>query len=282
MLTVNSIAGVRQQIQSWRQQGRSIAFVPTMGHLHAGHLSLVEQAKRQTDKVVVSIFVNPMQFGPNEDFDRYPRTLNEDSAKLQGVDADLLFAPPVEEVYPLGHSAATRVEVPGVSEGLCAEKRPGHFTGVATVVAKLFNIVQPDMALFGEKDYQQLQVIRRMVADLCFAIEIIGVPIVREFDGLAMSSRNSYLNDAERNIAPQLYQVLKQTADTLAKGARDYIRLEQAGLADLKTAGFEPEYFAIRQAELLTAPHEDAAKLVILAAAKLGQTRLIDNLELSL
>lgn len=281
MLTVNSIAAVRQQIQAWRQQGLSIAFVPTMGNLHAGHLALVEQAKQQADKVVVSIFVNPMQFGPNEDFDRYPRTLDEDSAKLEAAAADLLFAPPVEEIYPHGHVQATHIEVPEITEILEGEQRPGHFAGVATVVAKLFNIVQADKALFGEKDYQQLQVIRQMAADLCIPIEIIGVATVRESDGLAMSSRNGYLSQSERAVAPKLYQALKQAADALIQGERDYAGLEQAGMAALKQVGFEPEYFAIRAAETLQPPHGNGAGLVVLVAAKLGTTRLIDNLSLS-
>ena len=280
MLTVNSIAAVRQQIQAWRQQGLSIAFVPTMGNLHAGHLALVEQARQQADKVVVSIFVNPMQFGPNEDFDRYPRTLDEDSAKLEAT-IDLLFAPPVEEIYPHGHVQATHIEVPEITGILEGEQRPGHFTGVATVVAKLFNIVQADKALFGEKDYQQLQVIRQMAADLCIPIEIIGVATVRESDGLAMSSRNGYLTQSERAVAPKLYQALKQAADALIQGERDYAGLEQSGMAALKQVGFEPEYFAIRAAETLQAPHGNGVGLVVLVAAKLGTTRLIDNLSLS-
>ena len=209
METVNTIAAMRQRVAAWRRADERIAFVPTMGNLHAGHIHLVTQAMAMADRVVCSIFVNPMQFGPNEDFERYPRTLAEDSAKLQQVKADLLFAPPVEEVYPSGHKAATQLSVPGVSEGLCGASRPGHFVGVATVVAKLFNIVQADVALFGEKDYQQLQVIRHMVADLCFPIEIMGVPTVREADGLAMSSRNGYLSREERVKAPAIYRSLR-------------------------------------------------------------------------
>ncbi len=282
MLTVNSIIELRQQIRVWRQQGQRIAFVPTMGNLHDGHLRLVEQAKQHADRIVVSIFVNPLQFGPGEDFDSYPRTLAADSARLEQVAADLLFAPPVEEVYPRGHGAATQVEVPEVSEGLCAESRPGHFTGVATVVAKLFNMVQPDCALFGEKDYQQLQVIRRMVADLCFAVEIIAVPTMREADGLAMSSRNGYLSAAEREIAPKLYQALQLVAQGLAQGRRDFAVLEQQGAEHLEAAGFVPEYFSIRQADSLKVAEPDMAEVIVLAAARLGKPRLIDNLACSL
>lgn len=282
MQTVDSIAALRRQLSNWRQQGKTIAFVPTMGNLHAGHLALVEQARQRADKVVVSIFVNPMQFGPNEDFERYPRTLEDDIAKLKTAAADLLFTPQVEEIYPAGHAHATRVEVPGLSQGLCAEQRPGHFTGVATVVAKLFNIVQPDVALFGEKDYQQLLVVRRVVANLCFPIEVIGVATVRESDGLAMSSRNGYLDRAEREIAPKLYQALKCAAEKLKQGGFDYAALELEGMDALKTAGFEPEYFTIRDAVTLQPPTADASEVVILAAAKLGQTRLIDNLSQSL
>ncbi len=278
MLTIDSISALRQQLNHWRQQGNSIAFVPTMGNLHAGHLALVEQARLRADKVVVSIFVNPLQFGPNEDFEHYPRTLEDDAAKLKSAAADLLFTPKVEEIYPAGHEQATRVEVPGVSQGLCGEQRPGHFTGVATVVAKLFNLVQPDVALFGEKDYQQLLVIRRMVVDLCFPIEVIGVATERDSDGLAMSSRNGYLSQAERQIAPKLYQALKQAADKLKQGRIDFTVLEQEGIEVLKSAGFEPEYFAIRDAATLLTPSPDTSGVVILAAAKLGQTRLIDNL----
>ncbi len=282
MQTVNSIVELRRQIKAWRQHGQRIAFVPTMGNLHAGHLALVEQAKQHADRVVVSIFVNPMQFGPGEDFDSYPRTLAADSVKLEQVAIDLLFAPSVEEVYPHGHGVASQIEVPEASEGLCAESRPGHFSGVATVVAKLFNMVQPDCALFGEKDYQQLQVIRRMVADLCFPIEIVAVPTKREADGLAMSSRNGYLSVVEREIAPRLHQALQQVTQGLKQGRRDYVALEQEGAEFLVAAGFVPEYFTIRQADTLQAAEPGMPELIVLAAAKLGKTRLIDNLDCSL
>jgi len=282
MRTVNLIADLRQQVKAWRQQGQKIAFVPTMGNLHAGHMALVEQARQHADKVVVSIFVNPMQFGPDEDFDCYPRSLAADSVKLDQAATDLLFAPPVEEVYPRGHGVASQIDVPEVSEGLCGASRPGHFTGVATVVAKLFNMVQPDYALFGEKDYQQLQVIRRMVADLCFPVDIIVVPTTREADGLAMSSRNGYLSADERETAPKLYQVMQQVVQGLAQGRRDYAALEQEGLGVLEAAGFVSEYFSIRQAGSLKLAQPGMTELVILVAAKLGKTRLIDNLACSL
>lgn len=282
MRTVNSTAELREQVGAWRRQGDKIAFVPTMGNLHAGHLALVERAKQHADRVVVSIFVNPLQFGPGEDFDSYPRTLAADAEKLEQVATDLLFAPSAAEVYPQGHAVASQIEVPEVSQGLCGESRPGHFAGVATVVAKLFNMVQPDVALFGEKDYQQLQVIRRMVADLCFPIEIIGVPTMREADGLAMSSRNGYLSSVERSAAPKLYQALLEVRQELVQGRADFATLEQQGIALLEVAGFEPEYFSIRQAGSLQPAEPGMSELIILAASKLGKTRLIDNLACSL
>jgi pantoate--beta-alanine ligase len=282
MNTVNSIAAVRQQLAAWRRAGERIAFVPTMGNLHAGHIHLVTQAKAMADRVVCSIFVNPMQFGPNEDFERYPRTLMEDSVKLQQAGADLLFAPPVEEIYPAGHKAATHVAVSGVSEGLCGASRPGHFVGVATVVAKLFNIVQADIAFFGEKDYQQLQVIRQMVGDLCFPIEIIGVPTVREADGLAMSSRNGYLSVAERAAAPVVYQSLLAAAERVRAGERDFRRIEADAVANLTSQGFEPDYFAIAHSQTLKPAVAGDLSLRLLVAARLGKTRLIDNIALSL
>ncbi len=278
MRTLESVTALRSRLQDWRQAGDRIAFVPTMGNLHAGHLALVEQAKQHGRRVVASIFVNPMQFGPGEDFERYPRTLAQDQARLKAAVADLLFAPAVAQIYPAGLERASRVEVPGLSEALEGEKRPGHFAGVATVVAKLFNMVQPDVALFGEKDYQQLLVIRRMAADLCFPVEIIAVPTVREADGLALSSRNGYLSRAERARAPVLYQTLRQSADRLARGARDFAALEEAGREALDAAGFAAEYFAIRAADTLAPPTPQTAEVVILAAARLGTTRLIDNI----
>lgn len=282
MQQFDSIAEVRAWVQACRQLGERVALVPTMGNLHAGHIKLVTEARQRAERVVVSIFVNPMQFGPNEDFDRYPRTLAEDSRQLVEAGADALFTPSVAEVYPHGHDLVTKIEVPQVSAGMCGDARPGHFAGVATVVAKLFNMVQPDVALFGCKDYQQLQVIRRMVSDLCFPIGIIGVPTVREADGLAMSSRNGYLSPEERTQASMLYQVLSETQASIAAGSRDFVALEQAANARLAGAGFEPEYVNIRDASSLALPSADSLELVILAAARLGKTRLIDNIGLSL
>ncbi len=282
MQTLDTIAAVRQQLAAWRSAGERIAFVPTMGNLHDGHLHLVERAKRLAERVVVTVFVNPLQFGPNEDFERYPRTLAADAAKLQQVGVDLLFAPPLEQIYPAGHQAATQVEVVGVSEGLCGASRPGHFVGVATVVAKLFNIVQADVALFGEKDYQQLQVIRQLVADLCFPIEVVGVATVREADGLAMSSRNTFLNEAQRALAPIIYQSLLAAATRIQAGERDFRRVEAAVQASLKQVGFEPDYFAIVDADTLKPAAAEQTSLRLLVAAHLGQTRLIDNMALSL
>jgi len=282
MQTVRTSTALRSAVAAWRQDQERIAFVPTMGNLHAGHLELVEHAARLADRVVVSIFVNPMQFGQGEDYENYPRTLSEDSTRLAETCVSLLFAPAVEAKYPAGCQYVTRVEVEGLSDILCGAARPGHFVGVATVVAKLFNLVQPDVAVFGEKDYQQLLVIRRMVADLCFPIDIVGVPTVREPDGLAMSSRNSYLTADERERAPLLYRALCEAAERLQGGERDFRAIEAAGEARLRAAGFGPDYFTIRRALDLMPPGTADKELVILAAARLGQARLIDNLPVSL
>ncbi|MFC1747579.1 pantoate--beta-alanine ligase [Pseudomonadota bacterium] len=280
MNVVNSIAAARQQIGEWRQAGLRVAFVPTMGNLHEGHLALVNEAQKLADKVVASIFVNPMQFGPNEDYDRYPRTLEQDSAKLSEAGVALLFAPSLDEIYP--PNSSTCVEISSVSTGLCGDLRPGHFVGVATVVAKLFNIVTPDVALFGEKDYQQLQVIQRMAADLCFPVEVVGVSTVREENGLAMSSRNGYLSGEEKQKAALIYQVLQGAAHQIEGGERGYRQIESAVIEILAAQGFKPEYFAIRNAETLAPAESGDKQLRILVAAKLGQTRLIDNMGLCL
>jgi len=282
MQTVETIPQLRKQITAWRQAGERIALVPTMGNLHVGHLELVQQARQQADRVVVSIFVNPLQFGAGEDFDSYPRTLEADAAQLEQANADLLFAPPVDEVYPRPQTEQATVTVPGLSDILCGASRPGHFSGVATVVCKLFNMVQPDLALFGEKDFQQLLVIRRMTEDLCLPVEIQGVPTVREVDGLARSSRNGYLTSEERIRAPALYRVLCETAEAMRLGDSDYARLEAAANEQLATAGFGPDYFSIRRASDLGLPEAGEKDLVILAAAQLGKARLIDNLRVSL
>jgi pantoate--beta-alanine ligase len=274
-------AQLREQMQHWREPDSRIAFVPTMGNLHAGHLQLVRHAKAVAGRVVVSIFVNPMQFGPQEDFARYPKTLEADQAALMDVDADLLFLPDVAELYPDGVGQTTVVEVPGLNAILEGEHRPTHFNGVTTVVAKLFNQVQPDIAVFGEKDYQQLLLIRRMVADLCMPIRIDSVATVREQDGLAMSSRNSYLAGADRMIAAQLYQTLLDVQGTLLSGERDYAGIEQAALLQLAEAGFSADYVSIRRASDLARPGPGDSELVALAAAVVGRTRLIDNIRIS-
>ncbi len=273
-----TLDSLRSTIRSWRSAGDRIAFVPTMGNLHDGHLELVAEARRQAHRVVVSIFVNPLQFGEGEDFDAYPRTLEADQSRLIAAGVDLLFTPTVATVYPAGSRQQTRVEVPGLSDVLCGASRPGHFVGVATVVCKLFNMVQPDLAVFGEKDFQQLMVIRRMVEDLAIPIEIVGKAIVREADGLAMSSRNGYLSATQRTQAPALYRALQATAAALRAGERDYDRLEADAQQALRQAGFRPDYYVIRRVCDLGLPDQTGQPLVILAAAFLGTTRLIDNL----
>ncbi|HAO34115.1 MAG TPA: pantoate--beta-alanine ligase [Candidatus Competibacteraceae bacterium] len=278
MRTVHTIAELRAQVAAWRQAGERVAFVPTMGNLHRGHIHLVERAREQAPRTVASIFVNPTQFGPNEDFAGYPRTLAEDARQLKAAGLDVLFAPPVAEIYPRPLEDMTAVTVPELSGILCGASRPTHFRGVATVVGKLFNMVQPDAALFGEKDWQQLMIIRRLVEDLNFPIEIIGVPTVRETDGLAMSSRNGYLTSQERAIAPALYATLSASAQRLRAGERDYQRLADDAKAALAAAGFRPDYFEIRRAGDLKPPSGEDTHLRILAAAWLGKARLIDNL----
>jgi pantoate--beta-alanine ligase len=277
MQTLHRIADLRAQVAAWRAAGERIALIPTMGNLHRGHMHLVEQAKTRTVRTVVSIFVNPMQFGPSEDYHSYPRTLEEDSRKLERVGVDLLFAPNAAEVYPRGLEGMTQVEVPGLSHTLCGAARPGHFTGVATIVTKLFNMVQPDVALFGEKDWQQLMVIRRLVADLNLPVDVVGIPTVREADGLAMSSRNDYLSTAERAIAPTLYATLGAAAQRLLIGERDYKAIEAVAWTTLEVAGFRPDYFEVRRAEDLDQPDKNDLDLLIIAAAWLGRARLIDN-----
>jgi pantoate--beta-alanine ligase len=282
MLTVNSIVGLREQIHVWRLSGDTIAFVPTMGNLHAGHVHLVKEARRQADRVVVSIFVNPLQFGPGEDFAAYPRTRDEDAGRLRAAGADLLFMPEASAMYPLDATAMSVVEVPGLSDDLCGRFRPGHFRGVATVVLKLFNQVQPDMAVFGEKDYQQLVIIRRMVNDLDLPVRILSVPTVRETNGLAMSSRNAYLTEAERVKAALLHAELELALKALSQGRRDFSTMEIEHAAALESAGFQVDYFAIRRQQDLRQPDIHDRQLVILVAARLGRARLIDNLKVSL
>lgn len=277
MDTVARPGELRHRVQQWRSEGRRIAFVPTMGNLHAGHGNLVKQAALHADGVVVSIFVNPLQFGPNEDFAAYPRTLDEDRKLLEGLNTHLLFLPEVEDMYPQGQVATARVQVPVIDSILCGAFRPGHFTGVATIVTKLLNLVQPDVAFFGEKDFQQLMIIRRAVTDLCMPTEIVGVPTMREADGLAMSSRNRYLSAEDRKQAPLIFKELEATRRAIEGGARDYAALEQAGFGSLQRAGFRPDYFSIRNAATLGEPPVSAGSVVILAAARIGRARLIDN-----
>lgn len=263
-------------------QNSRVAFVPTMGNLHAGHLRLVRHARAIADYVVVSIFVNPMQFGANEDYESYPLSYDLDKQALMEADADLLFSPNVSEIYPQGTGQTTQVIVPGLNSMLEGEHRPSHFNGVTTVVAKLFNMVQPDIAVFGEKDFQQLLIVRRMVTDLCLPVDIEAVETVREADGLAMSSRNHYLQPAERAMAPQLYQTLLDVKDIVLGGETDLAGIEQAGLQQLVEAGFDPQYVSIRRASDLASPETGDHDLVVLAAAMLGSTRLIDNVRVSI
>jgi pantoate--beta-alanine ligase len=276
--TLNRGAALRTIVARWRANGASIALVPTLGNLHVGHLALVEQAVRMTDHTVVTIFVNPTQFVAGEDYEHYPRTLAQDSLLLSESRVDVLFTPTVKEIYPAGLDKPTRVEVPMLDNILCGAFRPGHFTGVATVVAKLLNLVQPTVAIFGEKDYQQLLVIKRLVKDLCIPVEIRSVPTVRAPDGLAMSSRNSYLSAEERQRAPLLYQTLKAAAEAILRGDTAFAAIEDRSMEILKAAGFKPDYFAVRRAEDLGLPEETPTDRRILAAAWLGQARLIDNI----
>jgi len=273
------VASLRRVLRGWRSSGERIALVPTMGNLHAGHVSLVERARRSADRVVVSVYVNPTQFGPGEDFASYPRTLGPDRQRLKEAGADLLFAPDDAAVYPLGMGAATRVSVPGLSDILCGAARPGHFDGVASVVLRLFNMSQPDVAVFGRKDYQQLLLIERLVTDLSLPVRILGAPIVREGDGLAMSSRNQYLDAEERQRAPALYAALQYARAELRGGARDYPRIEAEGLRQLRAAGLRADYFQVRAADLGPPPAAGGA-LVVVAAAWCGPARLIDNVRI--
>ncbi|HEY6482054.1 MAG TPA: pantoate--beta-alanine ligase [Steroidobacteraceae bacterium] len=279
METVSTILAVRQRVRAWHSEGLRVAFVPTMGNLHAGHVSLIETARRHGDRFVASIFVNPMQFGPNEDFAHYPRTPGEDARMLGAAGCDLMFTPDVAELYPHGAQRATRVEVPGLSRILCGEFRPGHFEGVSTIVAKLFHIVDPDVAVFGEKDYQQLVIIRRMVADMCIPVQIVGAPTVRDTDGLAMSSRNQYLTAQERSLAPQIHAGLSAAAHRLRSGDNAFTSMERSGIQALESAGFRPDYFAVRTAEDLGTPRADTRHFVVLTAVHLGKARLIDNVQ---
>ena len=277
MLIIETLPLLRQQIRRLRMEGKRVALVPTMGNLHDGHMKLVDEAKARADVVVVSIFVNPMQFDRPEDLARYPRTLQEDCEKLNKRKVDLVFAPSVKEIYPNGTETHTYVDVPGLSTMLEGASRPGHFRGVSTIVSKLFNLVQPDIACFGEKDFQQLALIRKMVADMGFDIEIIGVPIMRAKDGLALSSRNGYLTAEQRKIAPGLYKVLSSIADKLQVGERDLDEIITIAGQELNEKGFRADDIQIRDADTLQEVSENSKRAVILVAAWLGDARLIDN-----
>jgi pantoate--beta-alanine ligase len=284
MNTVESIKDLRAQVKSWRMQGLTIAFVPTMGNLHAGHLALVNAAHQHADKVIASIFVNPMQFGLSEDIDNYPRTLAQDKASLEKVNTDLLFTPTANIIYPKGFGENSYVEVPNISNIYCGASRPGHFRGVATVVCKLLNLVQPDSACFGSKDYQQLQVIQTMVEDLSMPVEIVPVEIIREKSGLAMSSRNGYLTPEELTIAPAVYRTLQWLNTELHKNqqARDYAVLMMKASEKMDNAGLKTDYIHLCHAKTLAPVTPNDKDIVILVAAYLGKARLIDNMPVSL
>jgi pantoate--beta-alanine ligase len=272
------ISATRRLVSGWHRNGERVALVPTMGNLHEGHISLIRLARRHADRVVTTVFVNPTQFGPGEDYAAYPRTLAMDRRRLADGGADALFAPDVAEMYPRGEGASATVSVPGLSTELCGAFRPGHFDGVTSVVLRLMNIVAPDVALFGEKDYQQLVILRRMAADLHLPAKLIGAPTVREPDGLAMSSRNQYLGAEERRIAPVLYATLLDLRARLQRGQRNFPALERSALRALEKAGFRPDYVSIRNAADLSLPFTATRQLRILAAARLGRARLIDNI----
>jgi pantoate--beta-alanine ligase len=278
MQTHNTILALRAEVRQWREQGLSVGFVPTMGNLHAGHFALLELAKQQADRVVVSIFVNPTQFGPNEDYARYPRTEAADAEALRERGCDALFLPSVEQMYPFGTMGCVQMHVPGITDILDGLHRPGHFNGVAQVVARLFNMVQPDLAVFGRKDYQQLQVIRYMAREMSFPLEIVPAPTLREADGLAMSSRNQYLGEEERRRAPVIHETLQFMRDSARQGL-PIDRIEDAARERLEAAGFVVDYAEIRRIDLSRPRQPVEQGLVALIAARIGRTRLIDNLE---
>jgi len=278
MQTHSTLASLRAQLRQWRREGASVGFVPTMGNLHAGHHALVELARKHADRVVASIFVNPTQFGPNEDYARYPRTPDSDIHGLAERGCDAVFLPSVEQMYPFGTMGCVQMHVPGITDILCGAHRPGHFNGVAQVVARLFNMVQPDLAVFGRKDYQQLQVIRYMAREMSFPVEIVPAPTLREPDGLAMSSRNQYLQGDERRTAVRIHQVLNFMRDAARQGL-PIAGIEDEAVSRLEAAGFVVDYAEVRRADLSRPRAPDEAGLVALVAARLGRTRLIDNLE---
>lgn len=282
MQTFHTIHGLRESLRRERQAGRRIAFVPTMGNLHEGHLQLIRVARQHADVVVASIFVNPLQFGLNEDWEKYPRTIEEDGLKLRSEQCDYLFNPDETEMYPNGMAEQTRVVVPTMTDILCGASRPGHFEGVTTVVAKLFHIVQPDVAIFGAKDFQQLAVIRRMVEDQCFPIELIAAPIARESDGLAMSSRNSYIEADERSGVSRLYEVLTWMRDQIRSGRADFLALEEEAAARIETEGFKVDYLSVCNSRTLDPAAHDDREITVLGAMYTKGARLIDNVSLVL
>jgi pantoate--beta-alanine ligase len=279
---IQTVEKMRAQVSEWRKAGDTVALVPTMGNLHKGHMSLVALAAQYAERVVVSIFVNPTQFGPSEDFERYPRTLEVDARKLSRVRVDALFIPEVDAIYSQGVEQATLVTVPGLSDELCGKFRPGHFTGVTSVVSRLFNICAPDVAVFGQKDYQQLIILQRMVHDLHLPIRLIRGPTQREADGLAMSSRNGLLDPLKRMTAPVIYRSLETIVAEMRNGRRDYAALEAAAGKNIGAAGLETDYVAVRDADNLALPGPRSKRLVALAAARLGGVRLIDNITIDL
>ncbi|AFT79938.1 pantothenate synthetase [Alteromonas macleodii str. 'Black Sea 11'] len=281
MKVVDSISALRSTVNAWKRNGETVGFVPTMGNLHDGHLKLVKKAKAHNDKVVVSIFVNPMQFGANEDLDAYPRTIEEDKAKLTSVGADAVFLPSVAEMYPAGLDAQTFVEVPGISGSHCGASRPGHFRGVATVVTKLFNMVQPDDAFFGEKDFQQLQVIRALARDLSMAVKVHGVPTERETSGLAMSSRNGYLTDTEKATASAIFAEMQRLKAGIESGNTDFVELENTMVSNLEAKGFKKDYCQVVNAATFEPANDSDKELVLLVAMFMGKTRLIDNMQIT-
>jgi pantoate--beta-alanine ligase len=282
MQLISEISELREIRRTWQSSAKVIAFVPTMGNLHQGHLNLVREAKKQADIVVVSIFVNPMQFGPDEDLEAYPRTLQSDKRLLEELGVDVLFMPTANDIYARGLEQQTFVEVPGLSYMICGASRPGHFRGVATIVCKLFNMVQPNLAFFGEKDFQQLQVIKAMVTDLSMNLKVFGMETTRYDDGLAMSSRNIYLSEKERKLAPTLYEKMQLLVGEIQLGRRDFSKITQEYKLQLAKLGFNPDYLEIRNVENLLQPGHEDQHLVLLAAVFLGKTRLIDNLQIRL
>ncbi len=282
MIVVSDSEPLRESLGDWRRSGEHIALVPTMGNLHDGHLSLVTLAREHAERVVVSIFVNPTQFSEAEDFEQYPRTLERDKRLLKKIKADLLFVPDVDTMYPFGLDNATSVTVPVLTADFCGAFRPGHFDGVTSVVSRLFSIVQPEVAIFGQKDYQQQLVIRRLVEDLSLPLKIVSAPTRREDDGLALSSRNQYLSEEQRALAPTLYSVLQGVGKDLQAGKRNYEELERHASEALSAAGLDPEYIGIRRAENLESPDRDNDEIVVLAAVRLGNARLIDNILVSI